>query len=237
MKYRRILLKLSGESLGGSNGSGISSAVLSEFADEIKSITSVGTQVAVVIGGGNIFRGVQGSGAGIDRIQGDYMGMLATIINSLALQSGLENKGISSQVFSSIKIGNITRQMTSRGAIRSLDEGNVVIIGGGTGNPFFTTDTSGVLRALEVKADILLKATRVNGVYDKDPEKYPDARMFERLSFDEAYGKNLRIMDLTAFALCRENNLDVCVFNINRKGILKSIISGENAGTLISNTI
>ena len=233
MKYKRILLKISGESLSGSNGQGISPDVLHHFASEIKSIYDMGTQIGVVIGGGNIFRGLQGADKGLDRIQGDYMGMLATVINSMALQGELENRNVKSTILSGLAIDPLCEKMSSRKAIHLLEKGDVVIMACGTGNPFFTTDSGGALRGIEVKADVLLKGTRVNGVYDKDPEKHNDAVKYDALSFDQAYKEGLNIMDLTAFTLCKENNMPIIVFNMNEKGNLKKIITGESIGTLI----
>ena len=233
MKYNRILLKISGESLSGGSGQGICPEVLHYFASEIKSVYDMGAQIGVVIGGGNIFRGLQGADKGFDRIQGDYMGMLATIINSMALQGELENKNVKSTILSGLAIDPLCEKMSSRKAIHLLESGNVVIMAGGTGNPFFTTDSGGALRGIEIKADVLLKGTRVNGVYDKDPEKHSDAVKYDAISFDSAYKKNLHIMDLTAFTLCKENNMPIIVFNMNETGNLKKIITGETVGTLI----
>ena len=233
MKYKRILLKISGESLSGENGQGINPEVLHYFASEIKSGYDMGTQIGVVIGGGNIFRGLQGVNKGFDRVQGDYMGMLATVINSMALQGELENLNVKSTILSGLAIDPLCEKMSSRKAINLLEAGHVVIIASGTGNPFFTTDSGGALRSIEIKADVLLKGTRVNGVYDKDPEKHNDAVKYDTISFDSAYKKNLNIMDLTAFTLCKENNMPIIVFNMNKKGNLKKIIAGETIGTLI----
>ena len=234
MKYKRILLKISGESLSGNSGQGIGTEMLHHFASEIKSIYDMGTQIGVVIGGGNIFRGLQGTNKGFDRIQGDYMGMLATVINSMALQGELENMNVKSTVLSGLAIDPLCEKMSSRKAINLLESKYVVIIASGTGNPFFTTDSGGALRGIEIKADVLLKGTRVNGVYDKDPEKHKDAVKYNALSFDEAYNKGLNIMDLTAFTICKENNMPIIVFNMNEKGNLKKIIAGESIGTLVS---
>jgi len=233
MKYKRILLKISGESLSGNSKQGIDTDMLRYFASEIKSIYEIGAQIGVVIGGGNIFRGLQGANKGFDRVQGDYMGMLATVINSMALQGELENCNVKSTILSGLAIDPICEKMSSRKAIHLLEKGYVVIAAGGTGNPFFTTDSSGALRSVEIKADVLLKGTRVNGVYDKDPEKYSDAVKYDAISFDTAYKKELNIMDLTAFTICKENNMPIIVFNMNEKGNLKKIISGETIGTLI----
>jgi len=233
MKYKRILLKISGESLGGVSQRGIDMSMLRYFAEEIKSVCDKGVQVAVVIGGGNIFRGLQGASKGFDRIQGDYMGMLATIINSMALQGELETMNMKSVVLSGLSIDPVCEKMSSRRAIQYMEAGNVVILSGGTGNPFFTTDSAGALRAVEIKADALLKGTRVDGVYDKDPEKHKDAKKYDRLTFDEAYEKGLNIMDLTAFTLCKENNMPIIVFNMNTKGNLRKIVAGESIGTRV----
>lgn len=234
MKYKRILLKLSGESLLGEHAYSIDPQKLSDYAREIKSITDLGVRVGIVLGGGNIFRGMKGIGDGIERVQGDYMGMLATVINSVALQTTLESMGISTCHLSGLTIDPVCEKMSSRRALASLEAGKVVLISGGTGNPFFTTDTAAALRAVEIKADALLKGTRVDGVYTADPEKDPAATRFETISFDEVYANKLHIMDLTAFTLCSENHLPIVVFNINKPGTLKSIVMGEKSGTLIS---
>jgi uridylate kinase len=233
MKLQRILLKLSGESLMGVQNETIDARQLSHYAGEIKSVTDEKIQVAVVLGGGNIFRGLQGTSEGIDRVQGDYMGMLATVINSMALQDALEKSGISSKLMGGIAIDPICEKMNRRKAVEYLDAGHVVIISGGTGNPYFTTDTSSALRALEIKADAIFKGTRVDGVYTNDPEKDPNAVRYDTLSFDEAISKGLRIMDLTAFTLCRENNLPIIVFDMNVKGNLLKLIRGEKVGTVV----
>lgn len=234
MKLNRILLKLSGESLIGNQGYGIDQDRLAYFVGEIKLAADTGVQIAIVAGGGNIFRGIAGTLEGFDRQAGDYMGMLATTINSLALQSELEKEGLRCSLYSGFSIESVTRKMYGPEAIRDLEDGKIVIISGGTGNPYFTTDTASALRALEVKADAFLKGTRVDGVYSDDPEKNPQATRFIELTFDEAYSKGLRIMDLTAFTLCRENDLPVIVFNMNKPGNLLKILSGERAGTVIS---
>lgn len=235
--YKRILLKLSGESLAAGTGHGIDASVLEKYVSEIKSVYEKGVEVGVVLGGGNIFRGVTGSQKGFDRVQGDYMGMLATIINSLALQSALENAGIKSAVLSGIAVDPLCERMNRRKAIQYLENGYVVIISGGTGNPFFTTDSAAALRAVEIKADVLLKGTRVDGVYSADPEKDPTAEKFTEITFDMAYKKNLRIMDLTAFTLCMENNIPIIVFDVNRAGNLSEIIvDGKSNGTLVKNS-
>jgi len=233
MKLRRILLKLSGESLMGEQKDPIDILKLASYAEEIKSVRDEKIEVAVVIGGGNIFRGFQGTSAGIDRVQGDYMGMLATVINSMALQDALEKLGIRSKLMGGISIDPICERMSRRKAIEYLEKGFVVIISGGTGNPFFTTDTASALRAVEIKADAILKGTRVDGVYTADPEKDPSAVKYDTLNFDEAYEKGLKIMDLTAFTLCKENKLPVIVFNMNMKGNLLKVVKGEKVGTMV----
>ena len=233
MKYKRILLKISGESLSGKDQGGINTDMLRYFASEIKSVYEQGVQIGVVIGGGNIFRGLQGASKGFDRVQGDYMGMLATIINSMALQGELEATGVKTVVLSGLAVDPVCQKMSSQRAIEYMKSGHVVMIASGTGNPFFTTDSGGALRSIEIKADALLKGTRVDGVYDKDPEKHTDAVKYDTISFDEAYQKGLHIMDLTAFTLCKENNMPILVFDMNKKGNLEKIIKGENIGTLI----
>ncbi len=235
VKYKRILLKISGESLAGKSGSGIDTEMLNYFSTEIKSAVDCGVEIAVVIGGGNIFRGLQGAKNGFDRVQGDYMGMLATTINSMALQGMLESLGVKSVVLGGLAIDPVCEKMSSRRAMDYLKQGNVVIIAGGSGNPFFTTDSAGALRAIEIHADILLKGTRVDGVYDKNPETCPDAVKFDEITFDEAYERNLHIMDLTAFTLCKENNMPIIVFNMNTQGNLYKVVSGEKIGTKILN--
>lgn len=234
MLYKRILLKLSGESLGGHNQSGINPDNLFAFADEITEVVKLGVQVGVVIGGGNIFRGLQGLNQGVERIRGDYMGMLATIINSMALQSALIKKGIQAEVLGGIAVEPVCQKMYSSRAIELLEKGTVVIISGGTGNPFFTTDSAAALRALEIKADILLKGTRVDGIYSADPEKDKNAVKFDAISFGQAIEKQLKIMDQTAFTLCRENNLPILVFDITQKGNLKKIVEGNKIGSLVT---
>jgi uridylate kinase len=235
MKYNRILLKLSGESLLGSGQYGIDPFRLSEYANEIKAASDLGVEIAIVIGGGNIFRGLQGVAKGFDRVQGDYMGMLATVINSMALQSALTSIGVNSELFSGLPVEPVAAPVSREKAIRSLRQGNVVIIAGGTGNPFFTTDTASALRAVEIKADVILKGTRVDGVYTADPEKDPKASKYDTITFEEAYRQDLNIMDMTAFTMCRENNLPIIVFNMNLKGNLVKLLSGEKIGTLIHN--
>lgn len=233
-KYKRILLKLSGESLMGTQAYGIDANRLGDYAAEIAACHRQGCQIAIVIGGGNIFRGLQGAAKGMDRIQGDYMGMMATLINSMALQSELGKQGVEAELLSGLAVDPICARMSSRRAIAALEAGKVVIMAAGTGNPFFTTDTGAALRAAEVKADVLLKGTRVDGVYTADPEKDPKAVKYDRLTFDEAYGKGLKIMDLTAFTLCKENNVPIYVFNMDVPGNLLKVVSGENIGTLIT---
>ena len=233
MKYTRVLLKLSGEALMGEQQYGIDPQRLNDYAEEIAE-ASKQAQIAIVIGGGNIFRGLQGASKGIDRIQGDYMGMLATVINSMALQSTLQSKGVKTALLSGVFIDRIADSMSSAKAIKLLEEGNVVIIGGGSGNPFFTTDTASALRAVEVRADIILKGTRVDGIYTADPEKDPTATKFEHITYDEAYNKNLKVMDLTAFTLCKENNMPMYVFDMNTKGNLLKVLNGEEIGTLVT---
>ncbi len=235
MKYKRILLKLSGESLMGKSQYGIDEKKIEEYALDIQEVAKAGIQIAIVIGGGNIFRGLKGVGKGFDRVQGDYMGMLATIINSLALQSALENLNIPAVVLSAIAIDPLCKKMSKRRALENLNKSRVVIIAGGTGNPFFTTDSAAALRAIEIEADIILKGTRVDGIYTADPEKDKNAKKFDELTFSEAYEKQLNIMDLTAFTLCRENKLPIIVFNINEKGNLLKIVNGDKIGTLVTN--
>ncbi len=234
MKYNRILLKLSGESLMGKQSYGIAPEMLEQYAQDIKAVVERGVEVAIVIGGGNIFRGLSGTSKGMDRVQGDYMGMLATLINSMALQSELEKQGMKTELLSSMAIEPICREMSRRRAIEAMHEGRVVIIGGGTGNPFFTTDTASTLRAIEINADVILKGTRVDGVYTADPEKDPTATKFHFLTFQEAMDKKLKIMDLTAFSLCEENCLPIYVFDMNRPGNLLRVVNGESIGTEIA---
>ncbi|HNY03370.1 MAG TPA: UMP kinase [Bacteroidales bacterium] len=233
-QYNRILLKLSGESLEGEKGYGIDPERLVAYTREIHAAVKLGVEVAVVIGGGNIFRGLQGVADGMDRVQGDYMGMLATLINSMALQASLERSGMNAVLLSAVAVPPICEAISRRKALAHLAGGNVVILAGGTGNPFFTTDTAAALRAVEIGADAIFKGTRVDGVYNADPEKEPKAVKFDRISFSEAYEKGLKIMDLTAFTLCRENKLPIVVFNINRSGNLARILKGEPVGTLVS---
>ena len=234
MKYKRILLKLSGESLMGSQSYGISPEMLTQYAADIKGAVEQGCEVAIVIGGGNIFRGLSGAAKGMDRVQGDYMGMMATLINSMALQAELEKQGIKTELLSGLAIEPICKEMSRRRAIEAMQAGKVVIIGGGTGNPFFTTDTASTLRAIEIMADVILKGTRVDGVYTADPEKDPTATKYQTLSYSEALEKKLKIMDLTAFALAEDNNLPIYVFDMNCPGNLLKVVKGEEIGTLIS---
>jgi len=234
MQYNRILLKLSGEALMGNNGYGINPEILTAYCSDIVAIVRQKVQTAIVIGGGNIFRGLQGAARGFDRVQGDYMGMLATVINSLALQGELEKQGLKVKLLSGLFIDPITETPNRQKAIKYLENGYVVIIAGGTGNPFFTTDSASALRALEIQADVLLKGTRVDGIYSADPKKDPTATKFETLTFDEAYEKNLNVMDMTAFTLCKENNLPILVFDMNKKGNLEKVVAGEKIGTLVS---
>lgn len=233
-KYSRVLLKLSGESLMGEDKYGISSKMLDQYAQDIKEITDLGVQVAVVIGGGNIYRGMNEAETGIERAQGDYMGMLATLINGMALQAALERIGVITRLQSAIKMEQIAEPYIRRRAIRHLEKGRVVIFGAGTGNPYFTTDTAGSLRAIEIKADVILKGTRVDGIYSADPEKDADATRFDKLSFNEVISKGLKVMDMTAFTLCQENELPIIVFNMNQRGNLSNVVSGKAVGTLVS---
>ncbi len=233
MKYKRILLKLSGEALMGEKQFGIDNARLSIYAQQVKEVVDAGVEVAIVIGGGNIFRGVQAEQGGMDRTHGDYMGMLATMINSMALQSALEAVGLETRLQSAIEMQQICEPYIRRKAVRHLEKGRVVIFGAGTGNPFFTTDSAASLRAIEIDADVILKGTRVDGIYTADPEKDPNAVKFDTISFDEVYEKNLNVMDLTAFTLCKENNLPIIVFDMNKEGNLKRLVEGEKVGTIV----
>ena len=235
MVYKRILLKLSGEALLGDRSYGIDPKRIAQYAKDIKSILGLGVEVAIVIGGGNIFRGVSASSNGIDRVQGDYMGMLATVINGMALESSLEEEKIETRLQTAIKIEAVAEPYIKRKAVRHLEKKRVVIFGGGTGNPFFTTDSAAVLRAIEVSADVILKGTRVDGVYDSDPEKNEKAVKFDFISFSDVIGKNLKVMDSTAFTLSKENNLPIVVFNMNKPGNLLKVIKGDKIGTLIKN--
>ncbi|MBK8846208.1 MAG: UMP kinase [Bacteroidetes bacterium] len=233
MKYKRLLLKLSGEALMGAKQFGIDNNRLQQYAQDIKRIVDSGVQVAIVIGGGNIFRGLQASEGGMDRVQGDYMGMLATVINSMALQSALEQNGINTRLQSAIKMEAICEPFIRRRAVRHLEKGRVVIFGAGTGNPYFTTDTAASLRAIEIEADVILKGTRVDGIYTADPEKDSSATKFETLKFKEVYDRNLKVMDMTAFTLCEENKLPIIVFDMNKAGNLFALVMGEKVGTLV----
>jgi uridylate kinase len=234
MKYKRILLKLSGESLMGEKNYGIDPNMLQQYTNEIRKVKEMGVEVAIVIGGGNIFRGVQAERSGIDRVQGDYMGMLATLINAMALQSALEQGGMYTRLMSGIKIESVCEPFIRRRAIRHLEKGRIVIFGAGIGNPYFTTDSTASLRAIEVEADVVLKGTRVDGVYTADPEKDKTATKYHTISFQEVYEKNLNVMDMTAFTLCQENNLPIIVFDMNKLGNLSKLVQGEEIGTLIT---
>ena len=231
--YRRILLKLSGEVLAGEQDFGIDPTKATELAKEIKSIHEMGVDITLIIGGGNIFRGLQAASKGMDRVTGDYLGMLATIMNAISLQDALEKNNVETRTLSAITVSQISEPYIRRRALRHLDKGRVVIVAGGTGNPYFTTDTAAALRATELKAQVLLKGTKVDGVFDKDPVVYSDAVRYNNVSFTEVLGKNLRVMDLTAITLCKENALPICVFNINNNGDLKRIVEGKNIGTTI----
>jgi len=233
MKYKRILLKLSGEALMGDKQFGIDNNRLAQYASEIKSLYK-NVEIAIVIGGGNIFRGVQAERGGMDRTQGDYMGMLATMINSMALQAALEKEGMYTRLVSAIEMKEIAEPFIKRRAVRHLEKGRVVIFGSGTGNPYFTTDSAAALRAIEMQADVILKGTRVDGIYTADPEKDPNATKYETLTFDEAYNKGLSIMDMTAFTLCKENDVPIIVFDMNKKGNLEKVVKGEKIGTLVT---
>ncbi|MCC9165847.1 UMP kinase [Pontibacter harenae] len=234
MKYKRILLKLSGEALMGEQQYGIDSNRLIQYAEEIKEVAALGVEVAVVIGGGNIFRGVQAEQVGLDRVQGDYMGMLATVINSMALQSALEKIGVFTRLLSGINIQQVCEPYIRRRAVRHLEKGRVVIFGAGTGNPYFTTDSAASLRAIEIEADVVLKGTRVDGIYSADPEKDPNAIFYSNISFKDVFEKGLNVMDMTAFTLCKENELPIIVFDMNKGGNLKKLVQGEKIGTLVS---
>ncbi len=235
MAYKRILLKLSGEALMAGRSHGIDPERLENYIDEIIEVSSIGTQVGIVIGGGNIFRGISGVEAGFDRVKGDYMGMLATVINGLALQSAFESKGKKARLFTAIRMEPVAEFYYKPKVIEALENNEIVIFSGGTGNPYFTTDTASTLRAVEMEADVMLKGTRVDGVYTADPEKDPEAEKYDEISFKEALNKELRILDLTAFTMCKENELPIIVFNMNEKGNLKKLVSGEKIGTLIKN--
>ena len=234
MKYQRILLKLSGEALLGSQEYGIDPVVLKQYAQEVKSVVDAGVQVAIVIGGGNIFRGVQGAQGGVvDRATGDYMGMLATMMNAMAIQGSFEKEGMVTRLLSAIKMEQISEPFIRRRAMRHLEKGRVVIFGAGTGNPYFTTDTAASLRAVEIEADIVIKGTRVDGIYDKDPEKYPDAKRFEEITYKQVFDLNLNVMDMTAFTLCHENKKEIVVFDMNTTGNLLKLTQGERVGTRV----
>ena len=234
MKYKRILLKLSGEALMGNKPYGIDPQRIQQYAEEIKRVKDTEVELAIVIGGGNIFRGVQAENSGMDRVQGDYMGMLATVINGMALQSALEETGVYTRLMSGIKMEQVCEPFIRRRAIRHLEKGRIVIFGAGTGNPYFTTDSTASLRAIEIEADVVLKGTRVDGVYTADPEKDPSAERFSTITFTEVYQKKLNVMDMTAFTLCQENNLPIIVFDMNKPGNLFNLISGQEVGTLIN---
>lgn len=234
MQYNRILLKLSGEALMGNRQYGIDPERLAEYAQEIKSVTDKGVEVAIVIGGGNIFRGVSGASKGMDRVTGDHMGMLATVINGLALQSALEDAEVETRLQSAVKINEVAEPFIRRKAMRHLEKGRVVIFGGGTGNPYFTTDSAAVLRAIEIHADVILKGTRVDGIYTADPEKDKEATKFDFISFDDVLTKGLKVMDTTAFTLSQENKLPIIVFDMNKPGNLMKVVTGENIGTKVN---
>lgn len=232
-KFKRVLVKLSGESLMGDKNYGLDSKMLSAYAQDIKEVVELGVEVAVVIGGGNIYRGMNESETGIERAHGDYMGMLATVINGMALQASLEKIGVKTRLQSALVMDQVAEPYIRRRAIRHLEKGRVVIFGAGTGNPYFTTDTAGSLRAIEINADVILKGTRVDGIYTEDPEKNPEAVRYEKITFDEVITKGLAVMDLTAFTLCKENNLPIIVFDMNKKGNLSEVVSGKNVGTIV----
>jgi len=234
MQYKRILLKLSGEALMGTQQYGIDTSVVMQYAEEIKALIEKDVQVAIVIGGGNIYRGVQATASGIDRVQGDYMGMLATVINSMALQSGLEKLGVNTRLLTALEIKQVAEPFIKRRAVRHLEKGRVVIFGAGTGNPYFTTDTAAALRATEIEANVILKGTRVDGIYDSDPEKNPNAIKYTSISYADAISQKLNVMDMTAFTLCQENNIPIIVFNMNKEDNLMKVVSGEAIGTLVS---
>lgn len=235
MKYKRILLKLSGEALAGNKNFGFDEEVLLSFANQVKELHDNGVQVAIVIGGGNIFRGLSGQNHGVDRATGDTMGMLATIMNGLALQNFIESVGVPTRLLTSISMPEVAEPYIRRRAIRHLEKGRIVIFSGGTGMPYFTTDSGGAIRAIEIHADILAKGTKVDGIYDKDPVKYPDALKYEKISFEKAIVDNLRVMDATALSLCRENNMPIIVFNALEKGNMMRMVNGEKIGTVVTN--
>jgi uridylate kinase len=232
-KYKRVLLKLSGEALMGDKSFGFDNQVIAQYAKDIKSVVELGVQVAIVIGGGNIYRGTNEAETGIERAHGDYMGMLATVINGMAMQAGLEKIGVYTRLQSAIKMEQIAEPYIRRRAIRHVEKGRVVIFGAGTGNPYFTTDTAGSLRAIEINAEVILKGTRVDGIYTADPEKVPDAKKYETITFQECISQNLRVMDMTAFTLCMENQLPIIVFDMNKPGNLLRVVRGEKVGTLV----
>jgi uridylate kinase len=234
MQYKRILLKLSGEALMGTQQYGIDTSVVMQYAEEIKALVEKDVQVAIVIGGGNIYRGIQATASGIDRVQGDYMGMLATVINSMALQSGLEKLGVNTRLLTALEIKQVAEPFIKRRAVRHLEKGRVVIFGAGTGNPYFTTDTAAALRATEIEANVILKGTRVDGIYDSDPEKNPSAIKYTSISYADAISQKLNVMDMTAFTLCQENNIPIIVFNMNKEDNLMKVVTGEAIGTLVS---
>jgi len=235
MKYKRILLKLSGESLMGDKSFGIDNNRLASYADQIKELSDSGCEVAIVIGGGNIFRGVQAEEGGMDRTHGDYMGMLATMINSMALQAALESKGVQTRLQSAIEMKEIAEPYVRRRAVRHLEKGRVVIFGAGTGNPYFTTDSAASLRAIELNVEVILKGTRVDGVYSADPEKNPNATKYDMISFDDVYGRGLKVMDMTAFTLCKENDLPIIIFDMDTPGNLIKVMNGDQVGTIVRN--
>ena len=231
--YKKILLKLSGEALMGDQEFGISSDVIASYAKQIKEIVDLGVEVSIVIGGGNIFRGISGAAQGVDRVTGDHMGMLATVINSLALQNSIEKLGVPTRVQTAIEMPKVAEPFIKRRAQRHLEKGRVVIFGAGTGNPYFTTDTAAALRAIEMETDVVIKATKVDGIYDKDPIKYPDAKKYETVTYNEVLAKDLKVMDATAISLCRENKLPIIVFNSLIEGNLKKVVMGEHIGTIV----
>jgi uridylate kinase len=237
MQYKRILLKLSGEALMGTQQYGIDTSVVMQYAEEIKALVEKDIQVAIVIGGGNIYRGIQATASGIDRVQGDYMGMLATVINSMALQSGLEKIGVNTRLLTALEIKQVAEPFIKRRAVRHLEKGRVVILGAGTGNPYFTTDTAAALRATEIEANVILKGTRVDGIYDSDPEKNPTAKKYTSITYADAISQKLNVMDMTAFTLCQENNIPIIVFNMNIEGNLMKVVTGDTIGTLVSSKI
>ncbi len=236
-KYKRIMLKLSGESLMGDRDYGIEPDVINRYAEEIKSVHQLGVQIGIVIGGGNIYRGIENSSDGIDKVTGDHMGMLATVINALALQSGLEHHGVFTRCQTAINMERIAEPFIRRRAIRHLEKGRLVIFAAGTGNPYFTTDTAAVLRAIEIEADIIVKGTRVNGVYDSDPEKNPSAVQYHQISYQDVLRKDLRVMDMTAITLCKENHLPIAIFNMNIPNNLRKLIMGEDVGTAVNDSV